>query len=344
VTKLADFSSADLRYVAYGGADGKDSIYFNGKYYLLKYPKKLPQARAKEKLSYTNSPTSEHLGCEIFKSVGIDAQNTILGTCDGKIVVACEDFIENHPDNSRLRLQEFNTMINSMVDFELASGTRRTAELSDIEQVFLHHRRLSQIKEEAICAYWDMFVVDALIANFDRHTGNWGYITNLDTGEINLAPVYDCGASLFSQLDDRFLIPLLNNKGELNNYILNMPTAPFSVDGLKVTYREFLNHGCNENMQAALDRVVPRIDIGVIAKLIDTCPGLSDARKEFLLTIVPARLEKVLVPAYQRNKDKPLSYSPPKKEPLSDRIDRAQAAAKAAKVTKTTERNNSQPR
>ena len=30
--------------------------------------------------------------------------------------------------------------------------------------------------EETIDRFWDMFIVDALIGNFDRHGGNWGFI------------------------------------------------------------------------------------------------------------------------------------------------------------------------
>ncbi len=45
--------------------------------------------------------------------------------------------------------------------------------------------------------FWDMFIVDALIGNWDRHNGNWGFLYNSRTDEMTLAPVFDCGSSLF---------------------------------------------------------------------------------------------------------------------------------------------------
>ena len=32
----------------------------------------------------------------------------------------------------------------------------------------------------------DMFIVDALIGNWDRHNGNWGFLCNTTTDELHL--------------------------------------------------------------------------------------------------------------------------------------------------------------
>ena len=39
--------------------------------------------------------------------------------------------------------------------------------------------------------FWDMFIVDALIGNWDRHNGNWGFLYDTVQDEMKLAPVYD---------------------------------------------------------------------------------------------------------------------------------------------------------
>ena len=48
-------------------------------------------------LSYVTSPLSEYIGSQIYKILGYDVYDTILGVCfDGKkekIVCACKDFI-----------------------------------------------------------------------------------------------------------------------------------------------------------------------------------------------------------------------------------------------------------
>ena len=45
-------------------------------------------------LSYSNSPVCEYIGSKIYEIVGLPVHNTILGTRNNKIVVACEDFLE----------------------------------------------------------------------------------------------------------------------------------------------------------------------------------------------------------------------------------------------------------
>lgn len=39
--------------------------------------------------------------------------------------------------------------------------------------------------------FGDMFIVDALIGNWDRHNGNWGFLYNTFDDTMELAPVYD---------------------------------------------------------------------------------------------------------------------------------------------------------
>ena len=46
--------------------------------------------------------------------------------------------------------------------------------------------------------YEDMMLFDSIIANQDRHLGNWGVLIDNDTGEfLKVAPIFDNGFSLF---------------------------------------------------------------------------------------------------------------------------------------------------
>lgn len=89
----------------YGGTAGrKMGITYNGKDYLLKFPGNLKEQKMKNiNLSYSNSPVCEYIGSKIYELVGLPVHNTILGTRNGKIVVACEDFL-----NDGDRLYEFD--------------------------------------------------------------------------------------------------------------------------------------------------------------------------------------------------------------------------------------------
>lgn len=78
------------------------------------------------------------------------------------MVVACRDFTK-----SGVVLQDFASLKNQMIDSESNGyGT----ELSDILSTFAEQTALDQtILTER---FWDMFVVDALIDNWNRHNGN----------------------------------------------------------------------------------------------------------------------------------------------------------------------------
>ena len=91
---MIDFTNLPTRKKAYGGANGsKLSVIYNNELYMLKLPM---HALKNPNLSYTNSCTSEYLGCHIFNMLGVKAQETLLGTYEyhGKVrtVVACKDF------------------------------------------------------------------------------------------------------------------------------------------------------------------------------------------------------------------------------------------------------------
>jgi len=69
-------------------------------------------------MSYTNGCISEYLACKIFRSIGINTQETILGTYTDKrgkekIVVACKDFTADGK-----KLMEFAHLKNTCVDSE----------------------------------------------------------------------------------------------------------------------------------------------------------------------------------------------------------------------------------
>ena len=50
--------------------------------------------------------------------------------------------------------------------------------------------------------FWDMFVIDSLIGNTDRHNGNWGFLKNIKDEKLVFAPIYDCGSCLFAIYTD----------------------------------------------------------------------------------------------------------------------------------------------
>ena len=93
-----DFTTLPIRKKTYGGVNGgKIAVVYQEEIYMLKFP---PKSKFNQGMSYMNSCFSEYIGSHIFQSVGMKAQDTLLGTfkLDGeeKIVVACKDFTQNN--------------------------------------------------------------------------------------------------------------------------------------------------------------------------------------------------------------------------------------------------------
>ena len=167
---MIDFTSCEInKFKAYGGANGnKINILYEDESYMLKFP---PVPSRNKVMSYTNGCISEYLACKIFRSIGINTQETILGTytdkrCKEKIVVACKDFTADGK-----KLMEFAHLKNTCVDSE-QSGYGK--ELSSIMKAIDEQTLLPSSEIRAF--FWDMFIVDALLGNFDRHNGNWGLL------------------------------------------------------------------------------------------------------------------------------------------------------------------------
>ena len=223
---MIDFTNLPVRNKTYAGANGsKISVLYNNELYMLKFPA-VPAIN--KEMSYANGCISEYLGCHIFESIGIPAQKTMLGTYTKngkqKIVVACKDFTAGG-----LVLQDFASLKNTIID---SAHNGYGTELSDIlktleEQTAIDPKLLTDW-------FWDMFIVDALIGNWDRHNGNWGFLYNNATDEVTLAPVFDCGSSLYPQADEDLMKKILSDKNELNHRIFDIPLSAITYNGKKI--------------------------------------------------------------------------------------------------------------
>lgn len=281
-----DFTGLQKKNKAYAGANGsKISVIYEGSQYMLKFP---PVPTKNKEMSYSNSCFSEYLGCQIYESIGIPVQKTMLGTftVNGKekIVVACGDFTE-----PGIVLQDFASLKNQIIDSERNGyGT----ELPDILHTFEEQSAIdSQVLLER---FWDMFIVDALIGNWDRHNGNWGFLYNTVTDELALAPVYDCGSSLYPQADETIMEAVLSDKREMEYRIYEAPTSAIQLNGRKLKYFDFISSMQNEDCSRALGRIVPRIDMGRIKEIIEKMPFLSDLQRRFYWTMLTERKARIL--------------------------------------------------
>lgn len=283
---MIDFTNSIKKNKAYAGANGsKIAVVYNGEQYMLKFP---PFPTINQGISYTNSCISEYIGCKIFESVGIPVQETLLGTYTSngktKIVVACKDFTK-----PGITIQDFASLKNRIIDSE------RNGYGTDLDDILSTIEAQTSIDPELLkTRFWDMFIVDALIGNWDRHNGNWGFLYNANTDEVSLAPVFDCGSSLYPQADESIMQEVLNDKNELNHRVFDIPLSAITYKGKKINYFKFISAAefaeCNE----ALKRIISRIDMEKIFKIVDSTPSITELQKDFYKVMLAERKEHIL--------------------------------------------------
>ncbi len=275
---MVDFTNAIEEFNNYKGSEKKKTLIYNNKKYLVKFPD--PIREKNKNISYINNAFSEYIGSNIFKICGFEVQNTILGKYNyrgkEKIVCACEDFTDN--DNI---LYEFeNLALSTNPDKKIET------ELNDIIEV-IEESKMIDI-EETKQKFWDMFVIDSLIGNTDRHNGNWGFLLNKNTGKVKFSPIYDCGSALNPMLEDEEIKKI--SETELKNLSINCYSC-LKENGKKINYMTYIKQMRNEECNKAIKRLFLNINIDEINNFIDNVESMSKTRKDFYKNIIEKRFE-----------------------------------------------------
>lgn len=283
---MINFTNCKEELNNYKGSEKKKTLIYENKKYLVKFPD--PIREKNKNISYINNAFSEYIGSNIFKIVGFPTQNTILGIYKynekEKIVCACEDFTD-----SNKTLYEFeNLALSTNPDKKIET------ELSDILNVLDENKIINstKIKEK----FWDMFIIDALIGNTDRHNGNWGFLVDNQTKEVEFAPIYDCGSCLNPMIDDNEMEKLKEN--EIKNLAINCYSC-LKENGKKINYMTYIRNTKNEECHKAIIRVFKDINIIKINNFIDGVSCMSNIRKEFYKEIINIRY-KIIEEVYNK--------------------------------------------
>ena len=278
-----DFTNCQINKLKwFGGANGnKISVKYKNEDYMLKFP---PKANKNPFMSYANSCISEYVACHIFNSLGIDTQETLLGKYNGTIVVACKDLEVNG-----YKLKDFAYLKNTIIDSESNGyGTDLESILNaiDSQQILSPDK----IKDH----FWNMFIADALLGNFDRHNGNWGFLINEEAGIVRLSPVFDCGSCLYPQLEDSRMKHILENENEINDRIYVYPTSAIRFNNKKINYLEFISSDINKDCTRSLKTIEKNVNMTKIDNIIENTPFITDIHREFLKTMIVERKAKII--------------------------------------------------
>lgn len=285
---MIDFNRGEEKLNKFTGSERKTTILYENEIYLIKLPD--PIRDVKNTLSYMNNQFSEHIGCCIIRACNLNAQETVLGFLTdingkSKVVVGCKDFTQ---DGSTL--YEFSKLAHQVLVDGALDAT--------IENVYnaIKRSKLIPDKTSIINGFWDMFVLDALLGNPDRHFDNWGVLEK--EGKITFAPVYDCGSSLGALLDDRKMDRLLQDGTAFKNQEFNV-TSCYSMQGKRIFYHEIFKRP-PKDLVNAIQRTIPGIDMESVSDIVNSVSSISDTRKNYLIRAIGLRYREILVPALRR--------------------------------------------
>ncbi len=292
---MIDFTNCEInKFKYYGGKNGgKICIIYNNEDYMLKFP------GINEGISehgYSNNCISEYIACKIIRTLDIKVQETLLGEYNlngtEKTVVACKDFTSNGTI-----LKQFAELKNSQIE---TSKNGYGTELNEVIQT-IEEQQIYDVKELKEF-FWDMFIADCLVGNFDRHNGNWGFLINEEQKRIEIAPIYDCASCLYPQLTDERIREIIDDEDEMNARVFVFPTSALKIDDKKINYFDFISNLKNEDCNNALSRIFPKIDLEKINKIINETECISEIRKDFYKKIIQMRYEKILKYSYEKGK------------------------------------------
>lgn len=304
---LIDFNECQENNKAYGGMAGsKLGIIYQGEDWILKFPKSTKGMR-KTVISYTTSPLSEYIGSHIYQILGYPVHETKLGTKDNKLVVACKDFTDSH-----VRLQEFreiknyyNKELEAILEDTVTDSNSVGSTSLHAVKAHLNYNSLLYMIDGMSERFWDCVMIDGLINNNDRNSGNWGILRYSD-GSLALAPVFDNGASFSTKISDEKINDMLKNEDRILSSAISTVTG-YNIDGKALQFGALLKLE-DKDIHNAVKRVVPQIQrhmdaitafIYAISNADNGIEIISEIRKEFYIKGMELRLQKLLLPAYE---------------------------------------------
>lgn len=278
---MRDFSIYKQTDTVFSGAERKFEIIIGGRRYIVKL-----QRNSEQGLLYNH--VSEYIGSHMFNLLDIPAQETFLGTYHGKNAVVIKNFLSK---------DEFLIPFNGVGESTLEQDKEMYQySYDDIVEMLKDNRKNTDVAE-TVERFWDMFIVDALIGNFDRHGGNWGFIRSY--GKYKIAPVYDNGSCLYPRLNtDEQIWRVLESHAEIDKRIFAFPTSHIKHHGKKSSYYQVIHSTEYEECNKALIRITEKIDLHKVYDLIDSVEGISEVRNLFYKTMLKERYRKILLSTY----------------------------------------------
>lgn len=308
MSRISNFDEYNPSGLSYGGHGGsKKGIIINNERWFLKYPK-ATDSMEKVFVSYTTTPISEYIGSHIYETIGIETHETLLGTSNNKIVVACKDFLNDYEvilDYNMIK-NEYDQKIEEEIRNMSSSSKNTEDDLEEMNVIMnnnIYFQKMPQLKER----FWDMFIIDALINNNDRNEGNWGLVLNKNTGDLRITPVYDNGAAFYNKIDEDKCTSLLSDTRKFKQTAYDSAISKFRKEGKIINPLKYIESMESTDCNNALIRIVPKIDLNKIKNIFNEIPEeingigtISNQQKEVYYKILEYRFNNILLPTYKK--------------------------------------------
>lgn len=307
--KIENFDLLNPSGISYGGHGGsKRGVIFNGERWFLKYPKSTKSMDV-EGLSYSTTPLSEYLGSHIYESIDIETHKTKLGIANGKIVVACKDFLSSNEtiiDYNMIKNEYDENVEKAMEHLSSSSNINSNHEFDEVLLIMEENpyfKAIPKLKER----FWDMFIVDALISNNDRNEGNWGLVLNKETNGLRISPVFDNGAAFYNKSSDEKLSIIYADDLKFRQSVYDSSISIYQVNGKKINPLKYIESMKNPECNKAVQRIIPKINLDKISDIFDELPEeynglsiLSKVQKMYYLKSIKYKYDNVLIPTYNK--------------------------------------------
>ena len=166
-----------------------------------------------------NEPFAEFYASQVASAMGMDAISYNLSKYNGRICSTCELFTSKD------------------ISFVPVS---RLVTSGGIKAVLTYYESLGKKYFEKLI---DMFVLDAVICNTDRHFGNFGFLVDNRTNNIvDTAPIFDNGLSLWCYAME-------NELDEIDNYVKTRTPATYT------DFIEFAKHYMTDSQRYKLRKL-----------------------------------------------------------------------------------------
>ena len=306
--ELVDFDKCQKNLRFYGGMSGdKYGIDYNNEPYILKFPQNTRNFKLMNHLSYSNNSYSEFIGSHFYEYVGIPAHKTLLGTARNHIVIACKDFcLDEYVLIEFAKLANAANSESGNMQIPSSGHEDRTTILRNVLNIIETLDVLAPLRSKIKERFWDMFVIDAIIANPDRNSGNWGVLNPVGSRKpeaLTLAPVFDNGNSLNCKISDETIKE--SSSKEITEISLKVASVFQRINEKGEAHRInpylFIKNLSNNDCNKAVVRLAPRIQEALkkINELIEALPGISDERKAFYSNSMVIRYKNSIFPAYK---------------------------------------------